>query len=80
MRRSRILLALVGVVAIALGAAASRFRTLPALPRPLRPEEPGDELDQLTRAELYERARAADIAGRSQMSKEQLIAALRNRT
>ena len=34
-------------------------------------------LEELTREELYERAKAADIPGRSAMSKEQLIEALR---
>jgi hypothetical protein len=34
------------------------------------------DLSQLTTAELYRRAQAADIAGRSGMSKAQLIAAL----
>ena len=38
-----------------------------------------DELDALTRAELYERARAAGISGRSEMTKEQLIDAIRLR-
>ena len=36
------------------------------------------ELDELTKEELYERARAAGIPGRSDMSKDELIAALRN--
>ncbi len=36
-----------------------------------------DNLSDLTSAELYRRAQAADIAGRSGMSKAQLIAALR---
>jgi hypothetical protein len=47
-------------------------------------EQPGrgegaapDDLSQLTAAELYRRAQAAGIAGRSGMSKAQLIAALR---
>lgn len=46
-------------------------------------EQPGhgegaapDDLSQLTAAELYRRAQAAGIAGRSGMSKAQLIAAL----
>jgi hypothetical protein len=46
-------------------------------------EQPGhgegaalDDLSQLTAAELYRRAKAAGIAGRSGMSKAQLIAAL----
>ena len=34
------------------------------------------DLSELTAAELYRRAQAADIAGRSEMSKAQLIAAL----
>jgi|ERR1044071_3418751 len=36
-------------------------------------------LDDLTKEELYGRAQEADIPGRSEMSKEQLIAALRAR-
>ena len=36
-----------------------------------------DDLEQLTKAELYERAQADDIGGRSTMSKDELIAALR---
>jgi hypothetical protein len=36
-----------------------------------------DDLTQLTRQQLYRRAQVAGIAGRSEMSKEQLIAALR---
>ena len=35
-------------------------------------------LEELTKEQLYERARAADIHGRSEMSKDELIAALRN--
>ena len=38
------------------------------------------DLEELTKDELYERARAADIHGRSEMSKEELIAALRERS
>jgi hypothetical protein len=37
------------------------------------------ELATLTREELYERARAQKIRGRSEMTKEQLIDALRGR-
>jgi len=37
----------------------------------------GDELEGLTRPELHRRAAAAGIRGRSQMTKAQLIAALR---
>ena len=51
--------------------------TPPAAPSPTRAEDEA-ELDRLTRAELYERAQKASIPGRSAMSKDQLIAALRN--
>ena len=34
------------------------------------------ELERLSRDELYERAKAADIKGRSDMSKEELVRAL----
>jgi hemerythrin superfamily protein len=37
----------------------------------------GDDLADATRDELYEKAREADISGRSQMNKEDLIEALR---
>ncbi len=37
------------------------------------------DLEELTKEELYERAQAADIPGRSSMSKDELIAALRER-
>jgi DNA end-binding protein Ku len=62
------------------------------LKRSLRPPEPGPrraatrrpgratgagDLRSLTRAELYERAQALDIPGRSGMTKEQLVRALR---
>jgi hypothetical protein len=40
-----------------------------------RPDDDG--LERLTRPELYRRAQAAGIAGRSEMTKAQLIAALR---
>jgi DNA end-binding protein Ku len=36
-----------------------------------------EALEELTREELYKRAREADIPGRSSMSKEELITALR---
>ena len=39
----------------------------------------GPPLEELTKEELYERAQAADIPGRSHMSKDELIAALRGR-
>ena len=38
---------------------------------------PNLPLDELTRDELYNRARAREVAGRSRMSKDQLVAALR---
>jgi hypothetical protein len=37
----------------------------------------GGELDSLSKDELYELAREADISGRSDMSKEELVEALR---
>jgi hypothetical protein len=43
-----------------------------------RGESPSDDLARLTRQELYLRAQTAGIVGRSQMSKQQLIAALRD--
>ena len=36
----------------------------------------GQELDRLSRAELYQRAREADVPGRSSMSKDELVGAL----
>ena len=43
-----------------------------------RPRRSGDgELDSLSKDELYELAREADISGRSDMSKEELVEALR---
>ena len=39
---------------------------------------PGDGLDDLTKDELYERAKDADIAGRSEMNKDELVRALRS--
>lgn len=39
--------------------------------------EPEEALDERTKGELYERARALDIPGRSRMSKEELIRAIR---
>ncbi|MGI9611864.1 MAG: Rho termination factor N-terminal domain-containing protein [Acidimicrobiales bacterium] len=37
----------------------------------------GDDLDELTKAELYRRAQKANLAGRSTMNKAELIEALR---
>jgi len=36
----------------------------------------GGELSELTKEELYEKAQEADIPGRSEMTKEQLVEAL----
>jgi hypothetical protein len=44
-----------------------------------RPAGSPHNLEELTKDELYARAQAADISGRSEMSKEQLVAALRAR-
>ena len=41
------------------------------------PKRGGDELEDLSREELYERAQDAGVEGRSQMSKKQLVDALR---
>jgi hypothetical protein len=54
---------------------AARARA--AVPTPRRSEPP---LDELTKDELYERAQAADIEGRSTMSKDELIRALKARS
>jgi hypothetical protein len=48
-----------------------------AVPIPGRNEPP---LDDLTKEELYERAQAADIEGRSTMSKDELLRALKARS
>jgi DNA end-binding protein Ku len=53
----------------ALGGLSSRYS---------KGEKPADSLDELTKAELYERARAAGIPGRSEMTKDELIRALRS--
>jgi hypothetical protein len=41
------------------------------------PADASEELERLTRAELYRRAQAAAIPGRAEMTKAELIAALR---
>lgn len=43
-----------------------------------RPAATPGNLEDLTKDELYSRAQAAEIPGRSEMSKEQLVAALRS--
>ena len=52
-------------------------RARAAVPIPGRREQP---LDDLTKEELYERAQAADIEGRSTMSKDELLRALKARS
>ena len=52
---------------------ARRARTAAPTRRNERP------LDELTKEELYERAQAADIEGRSTMSKDELLRALKAR-
>lgn len=52
-------------------------RARAAVPTPGRSEPP---LDGLTKEELYERAQAADIEGRSTMSKDELLRALKARS
>jgi hypothetical protein len=42
-----------------------------------RPGRGPRNLEDLTKDELYQRAQAAEIPGRSEKSKEQLVAALR---
>ena len=40
-------------------------------------QQPADDLSNLTKEELYQRAQDADIQGRSAMTKEELVEALR---
>ena len=47
----------------------------PSAPAPAKAS--GSGLEELPKAELYRRAQEADIAGRSAMSKQQLVRALR---
>jgi hypothetical protein len=44
-----------------------------------KPGSAGRSLEELTKEELYERAQAADIEGRSTMSKDELVRALKAR-
>ena len=79
-RYALIVLGLIGAAA-ALTAALLRRRTADAVvadtAEPPRERVVSErELDGLTRAELYERARDADLPGRSKMSKAELRAAL----
>jgi hypothetical protein len=56
--------------------AAAALRQLVRRPAAEAPDRAPD-LDALTKDELYERAQAEDIPGRSRMSKAELVAALR---
>jgi hypothetical protein len=47
---------------------------------PRERQSPPNSLEDLTKEELYARAQDADVPGRSEMSKEQLISALRARS
>jgi DNA end-binding protein Ku len=55
---------------------ADLFAALQASIEALSKNGGGDGLSELSREELYERAKKADIPGRSQMSKEELVEAL----
>jgi methyl-accepting chemotaxis protein len=48
-----------------------------SLTEALSPRSVSDGADSMSREELYERARKADIPGRSEMSKDQLVRALK---
>jgi hypothetical protein len=61
-----------------LAGVASAAGAVPVLRKRLsRPGRGPRNLEDLTKDELYQRAQAAEIPGRSEMSKEQLVAALR---
>jgi hypothetical protein len=60
---------------VALGALAGARLVVPRVRRRQR----RGHLDDLTRDELYELARESDVEGRSGMTKDELIAALRDR-
>jgi DNA end-binding protein Ku len=55
---------------------ADLFAALQASIKALSANGGGDGLSELSREELYERAKKADVPGRSQMSKEELVEAL----
>ena len=66
----------VRTAALLLGAASAS--AAPVLRKRLsRPSGAPRNLEELTKDELYARAQAAEIPGRSEMSKDQLVAALR---
>jgi hypothetical protein len=69
------ILAVVGIVLLLFGRSRRAAPLALADPAPAPPSEPG--LDGLTRDELYARAQAAGIPGRSKMNKAQLRDALR---
>jgi hypothetical protein len=56
---------------------SARVERTPPTDEPPPSGAPDDNLERLTKSELYRRAKDAGIAGRSEMSKAQLIAALR---
>lgn len=60
---------------VALGALAGTRLVVPRVRR----RQQRSHLDELTKDELYELARESDIEGRSGMTKDELIAALRDR-
>jgi Rho termination factor, N-terminal domain len=60
---------------VALGALAGARLVVPRVRRRQR----RGHLDDLTRDELYELARESDVEGRSGMTKDELISALRSR-
>ena len=70
-RVRNVTIVVVGVGSLA--AAAQLRRRLTGSSNGSRPRS----LDELSKEELYERAQEADIAGRSEMSKDELVAALR---
>jgi hypothetical protein len=66
-------------IALGTGIAIAVGGTAGAIWYRFRPGGRGAErLENLTKEELYERARAKEIPGRSEMSKEDLIRALRS--
>lgn len=60
---------------VALGALAGTRLVVPRVRR----RQQRSHLDELTRDELYKLARESDVEGRSGMTKDELIAALRDR-
>jgi hypothetical protein len=68
------------VTALIVGALAYAFGWLPKdkpVPDPVSSPRADRPLEELSKIELYERAQEAGIAGRSKMSKDELIEALR---